>query len=253
VNRQNFERKDHKRRFFVIFSLTRVCSLAAALMTMLSASMYAEPAPLPAPPTTAAPPAGAAPAAPATAPAPAAPEAQPAAAAPPAADVQKIGPLELTPLKPNVKTVRIQNSTCLNGLLRMRVKNASESDVKAALLLPQLSATDDLGERLLGRADMLNATGLTTYASDPQGGWAAFLATNSANLTTLGPNQTIDVQITSGNPGDWRTLSCTEDAAQEFMRSYRPSSISWGAQLAVVDLDGNAIVRPFSFSDVPLK
>jgi hypothetical protein len=134
------------------------------------------------------------------------------------------------------------------------VKNASTSDVKAALLLTGFSATDDTGEQLfIPRVDWLNATGLTSFAIEPREGWAAYLGTNNSGLTTLSPNQAVDVQITPKNPADQRLLPCTTDATSEFLRSYRPTTLSFGAQLGVVDLDGNSQIRTFSFSDVPLQ
>lgn len=226
----------------------------AAALSMASFGACSEPAPLPAPPVSATPPTPPEPAAPGVsdvaAPTPPAPV---AAEAPPAVPVTVVGPLELSPLKSNARVTRIGGSTCVASTIRFRVKNASSSDVRVALLMPGLSGTDDFGESLLGRIDLIKVSGVTALAAEPREGWANWISSNSAGFATLSPGQVVDAQMTPADVDDWRYLVCTKDPSSEHFRTYRPASYSLTGTIAVADLDGNSQVRSFSFSDVPLQ
>jgi hypothetical protein len=183
-------------------------------------------------------------------------EATPAPATPPEPEkphVEVAGPLEIMAVKAIARASRINTSTCIGANLRLRIKNASSSDVKVAMLLPDFSATDDLGQSLLADARFVKTSGVTGFATAPRQGWVIFLGENSANLTTLSPGQTVEAQLAPSNPADWRALVCTADPASQMMKTYRPTSYSLAGSLGVVDLDGNAQVRSFSLLDVPLQ
>jgi hypothetical protein len=208
---------------------------------------------LPPPPPTAAP--TAAPAAQAEpAATPAAPAAAPAVEAAPKPQVEVVGPLEVSAVKATARASRINASTCIGANLRLRMKNASSSDVKVALLLPDFGATDDLGLTLLASdRRYVKVSGATFFGSAPRNGWVIFLGENAGNLTTLSPGQTVEVQMAPSNPADWRALSCTVDPTSDMMKTYRPTSYSLSGSLGIVDIDGNAQVRSFSLLDVPLQ
>jgi hypothetical protein len=168
--------------------------------------------------------------------------------------VTTVGPLEISPLKSGMRATRVNTATCLVPAVRFRVKNASASDVKVALLLPGLALTDDFGESLIPASmNLIKVSGITGIASEPREGWVNWMGSNSQTLTTLSPNQTVDAQITSTDPNNWRTLLCKADPASELFRTYRPPTFSLTATIGVADLDGNATVRSFSFSDAPLQ
>jgi hypothetical protein len=194
------------------------------------------------------------------APAPSAPPPKPAdaaAAAKPADEANKppvevVGPLELSAVKAAVRVLRINQSTCLASTLRLRVKNASSSDVKVALLLTDIGATDDLGQNLLGDPRRIRVSGVTGFATAPRNGWVNFLGESAQNLTALSPAQTVEVQIAPDVPGDWRAIACTLDANSDMMKTYRPKTYSLSGSIGVVDIDGNGQVRSFSLLDVPL-
>ena len=232
-----------------------VVVLSLALQPFVAFGAPADDA-LPPPPPSAAPP-PAAPSAPVAAPVPAA--APTAPAAPAAAEAAKppvvvAGPLELTAVKATAVASRVSASTCIGATLRLRVKNASSSDVKVALLLPDFSATDDLGQSLIAaNTYYIKTGGVISYSQAPKQGWVIFLGENAANMSALSPGQTVEVQLAPNNPADWRALVCTVDPTSQIMKTYRPTSYSLSGSLGVVDLDGNAQVRSFSLLDVPLQ
>jgi hypothetical protein len=239
----------------VVSSHHRVIAAAAVVFGMmlrpLAAFGAAADDTLPPPPATAAPPP--APSAPAAAPA------APAAAAPAAAEANKpqvtvVGALELTPVKAVAFASRINTSTCIGATVRLRIKNTSSSDVKVALLLPGISAVDDLGQSILASdVRFLKTSGVTSFTQAPGNGWMIYLGENAANLSALSPGQTVEVQLAPSNPADWRALVCTVDPTSQIMKTYRPTSYSLSGSFGVVDLDGNAQVRSFSLLDVPLQ
>jgi hypothetical protein len=205
---------------------------------------------LPPPPPTAAP--TAAPAGPAATPA--APAAVPAVEAAPKPQVEVVGPLEVSAVKSTARASRINTSTCIGANLRLRIKNASSSDVRVALLLPNFAATDDLGQALLAtEAAYTKASGATFFGTAPANGWVNHLEENVSNLTALSPGQTVEIQIAPTNPADWRALVCTVDETATMMKTYRPTSYSLSGSIGVVDIDGNAQMRSFSLLDVPLQ
>jgi hypothetical protein len=201
------------------------------------------------------PPANAAPAPPPAAPAPtSAPTAAPAAEEAKKPQVEVVGPLEVQAAKATVKLSRINASTCIGANLRLRIKNATSSDVKVALLLAGFGATDDLGQTLLATdLRFIKVSGTTSFGTPPRGGWVVFLGENAGNLTALSPGQTVEAQIAPSNPADYRAVVCTADATSEMMRTYRPTTYSLSGSIGIVDLDGNAQVRSFSLLDVPLQ
>ena len=100
---------------------------------------------------------------------------------------------------------------------------------------------------------MLRISGITPLTVVPREGWVNWLAANFSQLTTLSAGQTVDAQIAPAKPSARRTLVCVPDPSMEQFRSYRPSKFSMTGSIGMTDLDGNAQVRSFSFSDVPLQ
>ena len=150
--------------------------------------------------------------------------------------------------------MRVNTSTCVSSTVHIRMKNAGAADANVALLLSGFSAIDNTGEPILSaQPSMLRTTGVTPVDTMPREGLAKWAAANAAGLTTLSPGQVVDVQIAPGNTNDWRYLVCTVDANGDQFHSYRPTSYSMTGTLAVTDANGNAQVRPFSISDVPLQ
>lgn len=238
-------------------------ALAAAAVGAIAQTALPPPpgtAPPPAAPAATSPPAALpvvpAPAVPpATVPAPAAAADANAGAAPAAAPgATVVGSLELVPLKSTVKVIRVKQSTCLVSNIRFRMKNVSNSDIRVGLIVPTLSVTDDLGESLLTRnSKLLLVSGITALATEPREGWTNWISANSGGLTTVSPGQTVDAQVGPANSADWRYLVCFDDPSSEQFRSYRPASFSLTGTIGVADLDGNAQVRSFSFSEAPLQ
>jgi hypothetical protein len=182
------------------------------------------------------------------------PDAAAVAAAVLAPGTTVVGSLELSPLKSTVKVIRINTSTCLVSTIRFRMKNVSNSDVKVGLIVPGLSITDDLGEPLLtANPRLMLISGVSPLTAEPREGWTNWLAANSGGLTTISPGQTVDAQLAPGSGTDWRYLVCTADPSSEQFRSYRPATFSLTGTIGVSDLDGNAQVRSFSFSEAPLQ
>ena len=237
-------------------------SIAAALVSLYVCAACGEPAPpaASAQPATqpaqamqpAAPPVSAQPLAQPTPPASSPP--MPAAPATTTPAAVTVGPLELSPVASILKLIRVNTSTCAAATVHIRMKNASAADVKVVLVLAGLSAIDDTGESVLnGQPSMLRVTGVTPVETMPREGMAKWMAANAGSLTTLSPGQVVDAQIAPANTGDWRYLVCNVDANGDQFHSYRPTNYSITGTLAVADADGNAQVRPFTISAVPLQ
>ena len=121
--------------------------LMAVAFSVTGAVMQTSAEELPAPPAVKAPAQ-----VPPTATAPAAPEAAPAGnpAAPTGLDMVRAGTLQLTPAKGIARMYHEGENTCVNAVVRFRVRNAGPADVHVAVFRFSLAATDSLGINLFG-------------------------------------------------------------------------------------------------------
>ena len=224
-------------------------TLAAVIAAMLAGALPAaaqSPA-LPMPPGQAAPaPAAPTPATPTPAtPAPAAPT--PAASAATATKTVKAGVLELTPTRTAMRLQSARNRTCILATPRFQVKNTGSSDLRIALLLPTITAVDDLGINLFGDLRGVRVSGLSA-AGKPED-WRKIASTEKSRITVLSPGQTVTVLL----QGEQRGIPCHEDANGDFKRTHRPATYTLSASLGLLDLSDNTEIRSFSFADVPLE
>lgn len=203
------------------------------------------PAPAPAPqavqPAPATPPQAAVPAAP-----------RPAPAAPSGLSPTVLGPLEITPQRAVLRNSSTGSVHCIVPTLRFRLKNTGPADVRVAVIASSINVVDDLGLTVLGKDPRGIAipavTGVSTVKDTTE--WNRAAGSAGSQITTLGPGQTISIQFAEAARRQG-THHCVNDPTGNFIRSYRPTSVTISATLATLDLTGSADLRPFSMFDVP--
>lgn len=178
--------------------------------------------------------------------APASEEALPRTTAPPVGlDSVQVGPLEITPSKANLVLGKDRDNTTLNTTLRFKIKNTSASDVKIILFKNSIEATDALGTHLF--ADHRIRSGGVMMSEKRQGDFNKAFQDEKGKLVTLSPKQIFEVQLL---PSDRIWVA---DKDNEFIKSHRPKTLTFSANIGILSLDNTTDIRGFSFSDLPLQ
>jgi hypothetical protein len=186
----------------------------------------------------------------------AAPMTTPAVTAPQAAQEQPIDLSEPNPLAPfrtgpiEMKAMPVlvskqSNQDCYNAVFRITVRNASAADLKLGLLTPLTEAADNLGVNLMKHTPDYET-------GEIKGGGIALIRGHAReldktidqakySLVTISPRQIFTFQMGNAN-----CYNASE-------RTYRPQSATLSGSLVVIDLQGTAERRAFSFADLPVQ
>ena len=164
----------------------------------------------------------------------------------------RIGSVEITPSRIVLRQVLNRNYVCLEPVVRLRAMNIGTADLRLALISEGLSATDDLGITLL-QGDARNrlapaVVGVTQI--DSLNEWNNVSSSGTSRVTLLAPGQAVSIQLTRGKQAG--SIHCRQDPSGDFRRSYRPSSVTFTANLGVIDISNNAELRTLSLFDIPV-
>ncbi len=192
--------------------------------------------------------------APAAAPSSSSTEAAPATATPAAPEpgVVHCGPLEITPLRAGLILKRGEPSsshTMLYPMIRFQVKNTSASDVKIILFASSVGASDASGQKIFpDHFDRIVSYGIPSSKQRLDDLEKAFTEEKS-KFVSLAPQQSFEAQISvADNHGRY-----LEDRDHEFLKSFRPKTITFAATVGIINLDGSTEKRAFSFSHLPIQ
>ena len=176
----------------------------------------------------------------------------PAVVAPSGVQPLRIGPVEITPSRVVLRQVVNQSHVCLEPVVRVRATNVGTADLRVALISEGLSATDDLGITLLRSVTQYGVapTVVGVTQIDSLNEWNNVSTSGTSRVTLLAPGQSVGIQLTRG--GHAATIYCREDPSGDFRRSYRPSSVTFTANLGVIDISGNPELRTLSLFDIPI-
>lgn len=236
-----------------VSALIENTSVAVAQGAQLTTPPGAPPPIPPAAPSApaAASPAASAPGTPAIRP-PAAAATTPATAVPSGVQPLRIGPVEITPSRVVLRQVVNKNHVCLEPMVRLRATNVGTADLRVALISEGLSATDDLGVTLLQGDTRFRVAptviGVTQIESLNE--WNNVSTSGTSRVTLLAPGQSVSIQLTRGKHAG--SIHCRQDPTGDFRRSYRPSSVTFTANLGVIDISGNPELRTLSLFDIPI-
>jgi len=159
----------------------------------------------------------------------------------PANAVVNVGSLELTPSPSNLVLVKSGTEVRLVSTLRFKIENKSSSDVEIILLKRTLTATDDYGEDLLVFHTNIGISGVG-YSD---GSDKSVFTSDKKRFVSLSAGQHVEVQISS--------VVAIRDPTDEFYRTHRPTSFVLSGTIAVCTIDNKNDLKPFSFSNVPLR
>lgn len=157
----------------------------------------------------------------------------------------QVGPLEISPSKANLLLGKDRENTYFWPTIRFKIKNTSSADIKIILFRASIQATDDLGYAWFRGGD-IKSGGIVLSETNPATFSKAFTDEKS-KFVTLSPKQIFEAQILPTN------LMSYSDKDNELLKTHRPKTMTFSANIGIINLDNSTDMRAFSFSDLPVQ
>ena len=156
------------------------------------------------------------------------------------------GPLELTPINAEIVIKSNRHRVTFHPTIKFSLKNRSSSDIQIILIASKTDAFDNLNQKLFFESqNAISASGISiSYQKELKN----VFVDDKSNFVTLSPSQQTQIYIYSNpriRPAE------IEDRTGDFLKTHRPTTLTFNAAVGVINLDGSSEIRTFSFSDVP--
>lgn len=165
--------------------------------------------------------------------------------APSGLNTVQVGPLEISPSKVNLVLGKQHSNTFFNPTIRFKIKNTSSADVKIILFKNSIEATDELGHAWFNN-HQIKSGGISLSDQNETNFNKAFLD-EKGKFVTLSPKQIFEAQILPLN------MISYPDKDDELIKTHRPKSVTFSANIGIINLDNSTDMRAFSFSDLPVQ